>query len=275
MFMADSVLPHPLLLLTADALWPVWLMTIRCYGLLTVAPILGGAVVPHRLRLGLAVVLGVAAGMTASPPAQPTPLLWPEPLWLSLGEFALGAALGLGVMIVLAGLNVAASLLEHQWGLPSTGNSFGAETAPRPPLVHVLGGLGLVLFVTSAPVGGDLMLVRSWLDSLRMLPPGRVQDIASPVQVLQDCVAVSLLLGLQVAAPVVVMLGIAQSTWAMLARNRGGGVWQVSLSPIRFLLGVVVLAATLTGLSERIAAALQSVSASGLGVGTPGEGLPP
>jgi flagellar biosynthesis protein FliR len=275
MRMADPFLTDPLLLLATDALWPVWLMTVRCYGLLTVAPIFSGAVVPHRLRVGLAIVLGVAAGTTASPLAQRPPLLWPEPLWLSLGEFALGAALGLGVTVVLAGLNVTASLLEQQWGITGTGDSLGAEAPPRPPLAHVFGGLGLVLFVTSAPLGGDLRLVRSWLDSLRMLPPGGVPDIASPVQVLQDFVAASLLLGLQAAAPVVVVLGIAQGTWAMLARNRGGAVWQVTLSPIRFLLGVVVLAATLTGVSERIAGALQSVSASSLGVKTPAEGLPP
>lgn len=273
--MVDSWFPDPLLLLAAGALWPVWLMAVRCYGLLTVAPLFGSAVVPHRVRAALAIVLGTVASATAASPASPAPLLWPEPLWLSLGEFALGAALGLGVRLVLAGLNVAASLLEQQWGIAAPSTSTAEEAAPSTATMRLLGALGLALFLTSAPLGGDLRLVQSWLDSLRMLPPGGVGEIEAPARFLQDVVALSLWLGLQTAAPVVAVVGLTQTAWAMLARNRGGAVWQAPLSPVRFLLGVVVLAATLTGMCERIGEVFQSVSSAAQGGGVSGGASPP
>lgn len=243
--------PEALLPAAARLLGPGLLTIVRCYGLSWTAPLLSSPTLPQRFRLGLAIILGLCAAV-ATPAGTATPAGWLA-LLPQLGiEFALGAALGFSVRMVFSALELAAGLIDA-----ATGSATAAvlhpeqsdDTTSTGAALAVFGGL---VWLTLAPLGGDLRLVAGLLDSLRSLPPGSVTDLNSPVQLVRDVLLAGTVLGLQVAAPLVVTLGLLQGLWALLARSRGGSIWTGALSPLRLLLSLLILAATVTDVGTRV-----------------------
>lgn len=238
---------------------PLLLTVTRCCGMVWTAPLLGSPVVPPRLRFGIAVVLGICGAIATWSPALPVLHDWSQLVWLAPLEFLLGAVLGGSVRLLLSGLELAAGLIDQQAGLmPFAATQPGGSeaTSASGSWLIVLGGL---TWLTLAPLGGDLRLIAAWLDTLRTIPPGSLTDIESPVRLLQDVVLSALVLGLQVAAPLVVTAGLLQSLWAVLARSRGGGLWQPPLTSARILLCLLVLALTTTELGSRLSSGMDGL----------------
>lgn len=245
-------------------LGPAVLLTVRFAGLAYTAPLISSPAVPHRLRIGLAVVLGVCCGLSLST-ATVRPIASLNTLLSCLpGEFILGAALGLGAKLLLTGLELAARLVDVQ-----TGSSLAAimhpelneETTPTGAWLALVGGL---TWLTLSGVGGDLRIVAAVLDSVRMLPPGELSGIGSPVRLVQDVVLSSMVLGLQVAAPLTVAIGLVNGLCATLARARGGGAWMAALQPVRTLAALLILAATTTAVGERVASGIDGFLRNGV-----------
>jgi flagellar biosynthetic protein FliR len=231
---------------------PVLLTVARCYGLAWTAPLLGSSLITARMRVALAVLLGVCGAAAVWNPTHASGIGWAGVVWHLPLEFVLGAALGCGARVLLAGLELAAGLIDQQAGLAG-----GLVLHPEGDGATSAGGAWLVLlggltWLTLAPLGGDLRIFAAWLDTLRALPPGSLTGIESPVRLVQDVMLSSLVLGLQVAAPVIVTAGLLQAGWAALARARGGSLWQPALAPARILVCLLVLAATATDLGERL-----------------------
>ena len=245
------------------AFGPLLLLTMRFVGLAYTAPLISGPVVPHRLRIGLAVVLGVCCGVSpvitqVRPIATVTELASCLP-----GELILGAALGLGAKLLLAGLELAARLVDVQIGSSAAGAlhpEWGEETSPTGVWLALVAGL---TWLTLSGVGGDLRIVAAVLDSVQMLPPGRIGGIESPVRLVQDVVLASMVLGLQVAAPLTVALGLVNGLCGTLARARSGGGWMSALQPMRTLAALLILAATTTAMGDRVAQSVDGFLRSG------------
>ncbi len=251
----DFPFPLPPLALIA----PVLLTVVRCYGLMWTAPLLGSPVINARMRLALACVLGICGGSTLWNPAHTTGMDWAALVWQTPLEFLLGAALGQGARLLLAGLELAAGVIDQQSGLVTASllhPEGHGQTSPGGAWLVLLGGL---TWLTLAPLGGDLRIVAAWLDTLHALPPGSLTNIESPLRLVQDVVLSSLVLGLQVATPVIVTAGLLQGVWAILARARGGAAWQPALVPLRIGLCLLVLAVTATDLGARLTSGLNGL----------------
>jgi len=207
-----------------------------------------------RLRAGLALALGAVAGGTANAaPAVAAPTL--AIVGLTLSELLLGAALGLGVRVVLAGLDLAAAVIEGQLGLAASGDSWaGGHEATG--VTRLLGWLGIAVWLTLPGLSGDLRLIQGLLESFRALPPGTLQDVAGPASTLPAVLSTALRLGLQVAAPVIVATGLTQLAWAWAARLQGGAAWHPPLAPVRLALGTIVLLLSMATIGEQTAATL-------------------
>lgn len=248
------------------ALWP-WaaallgtflLLALRFLGMAWTAPLIGSPATPWQARCVLAVLLAVAVTPLQAQFAM-TAQDWMQVAWLGAGELVLGAALGLGIRIVLSGLELAAGLIDHQSGA-TVGHLFhpenGTETSPSGQLLALLGCFALL---SLRPLSGDLLLTRVVLDSLRSLPPGVIGNLNSPVALLQDLVLQALWLGLRVAAPVLVILGLLQLGMSWITRRQSAAVVLASLTPLRIGLTLVILLGTLTNIGGEVADACSGV----------------
>ena len=254
----------PLELLAGVALpllTPVLLAIARCLGLAWTAPLLSSSCLPVRVRVAVAVCLGVVLG-TALP--LPGTVAGAALAWAAAGELVLGAALGLGAKLVLVGLELSAALIDQPIGLTpaaAPGPLWGHDSAATAPWMVLIGALA---FLAASPLGGDWLVIGALIDSLGLVPLGSVIAIDRPVQFVMNVMQAALMLGFQAAAPVVVTVGLLQGLWAILGRARGAALWQSTLTPARILLSVLVLAITASDVgvvvSERVGAVLHAAA---------------
>ncbi|MBI1349135.1 hypothetical protein GC163_22935 [bacterium] len=183
-------------------------------------------------------------------PQVPTDLL--NYLIVAAGELSLGLLLGLGVMTVLAGLQLAGQIIDQQAGfslgeivnpdLDSTGSVTG----------QALSYLGMTLFVLLEPLGGHLTMLRTLLETFETLPLGEAWVSASATELVGSLVQESLAVGLRVAAPMLVMMTLIDITLGFL----GHSVPQVNIQAVGFTtrasLCLVILVVLLTDIPDMI-----------------------
>lgn len=161
-------------------------------------------------------------------PQVPTDIL--NYLIVAAGELSLGLLLGLGVMIVMGGLQLAGQIIDQQAGfslgeivnpdLDSTGSATG----------QALSYLGMTMFVVLEPLGGHLTMLRTLLQTFETLPLGEAWVAHSTMELVGSLIQESLAVGLRVAAPMLVMMTLIDLTLGFL----GHSVPQVNIQAIGF-----------------------------------------
>jgi flagellar biosynthetic protein FliR len=164
-----------------------------------------------------------------------------------VSEFLIGFTISLAIMICLSGLQLAGLLIDRQ-----SGSFIGAVYDPTLSSHSTATGrflvlFGLTVFVLMEPVGGHERMIRSLLDSFQSLPPGRAVVTMSTVELLSRLVHESLQLAIQFAAPAIAGASLLAMATAWLGRSFRGGTATVSGYPLRALLNLLILAASLTG----------------------------
>ena len=175
---------------------------------------------------------------------------------IAAGEIVLGLLLGTGVMTVLSGLQLAGQLIDQQSGL-GLGEIFNPDLGDSVSLTgQTYFWLGSVVFLLLAPVGGHLQMVRILAETFDTLPVGEAVLTSSVTDLLNGLVRQSLLLGLRVAAPVMVMISMIDLTLGFLNHS----VPQINIQSVGFslraLLGMLILTVTLTNVGDVIAGPL-------------------
>ncbi len=171
-------------------------------------------------------------------------------------EFALGFALGLGVMIILSALELAGQLIDQQTGT-ALGEIFnpglGSTSSPSGQLLFLL---GTAVLLVMPPWDGHLRLFASLLDTFRVLPPGAAVLTDDGLALLQALFGQSLVLALKVAAPTLAAMSLVALTMGFL----GHTVPQINILvvgfPVRIVLGLGILLLTLSGFGTVVAEAL-------------------
>jgi flagellar biosynthetic protein FliR len=164
----------------------------------------------------------------------------------------IGAVLGLGVVAVLAGLRGAGEIIDRQtgWGLAGVLDPSGAGGGPGTTLVTW--SAVAALFVM-APINGHLLLVDSLLGTFSAIPPGAI-DAAAGVSLAPGAgdlvvrlVHQSLVLAVQVAAPVLAVMLLVSVMIGMIGRALPETNVLVTAMPARVLVGVLLLSMVVTG----------------------------
>jgi flagellar biosynthetic protein FliR len=183
-------------------------------------------------------------------------LPWPVPAtlleyaWLALFEFAVGIALGLGVMTIVSGLQMAGSLIDAQIGV-SLGTVFNPEFETDASLSgEMLHQLGLVIFLI---VGGHHLMVSALIDTFQTLPVGYAWISPPAIELLSDLVHQSLVLAVQISAPVMGIMAVVGLAMGFL----GHTIPQINVLvvgfPVRTLVGLMVLGLAVPGIAEALA----------------------
>jgi flagellar biosynthetic protein FliR len=192
------------------------LVLTRVGSLLMTLPMLGTATVPWQVRALLAV--GVSLILT--------PLFWgqsvpaPENL-LILGsliarEAVLGIALGLAVLILLAGMQLAGQIISQTSGMTLADVANPTFDTSVPLFSQILEMLALAIFFL---LGGHRQVIDALLRSFTWMPPGRGQLPDKIVEALAAITSQSFEVGVRAAAPVMVALLLATLVVALISRT--------------------------------------------------------
>jgi flagellar biosynthetic protein FliR len=217
----------------------VFLVLMRCTGLIVSAPILGHRATPAMVKAGLAAVLAFALAGHASVAPGALPILMAAPI-----ELLIGLALGTIASLGFHALELAGRVLSLQMGL-----SLGAVLNPMShengtaldPFFSILAG---ILFLA---LDLHIALVGVLAHSFTVLPIGGGWP-ASLFQLVADLTALALELGTRLIMPLALVLLLVELAIALLAR----AIPQINVFflglPLKILAGVALLIAGLPNL---------------------------
>ena len=211
----------------------LFLVLMRCTGLVFAAPLFGHQAIPPLVKFGLAACLTIALVNPAGASAGTLPLLLAAPL-----ELIIGLSLGFILTLSFESVELAGRVISIQLGL-SLGSVFSptqeeASTAID-PFFSVLAGL---LFLA---MGLQLALVQVLANSFVVYPVGAGWPADLSMTGAQT-VALAMELGVRLALPIALVLLLVELSVALLAR----AIPQINVFilglPLKMLVGVVVLA---------------------------------
>jgi flagellar biosynthetic protein FliR len=229
------------------------LVLVRVSGLMIIGPVFGQPVVPANIRVLLSVALSVLVAPTLPAQALPAvPATVLEYALVALGELAVGLVLGLGVFTVLSAFQLAGELIDQQ-----TGTLFGEVVNPGLDTSGSTTGqmlylLAVAAFLTMTPLGGHLLMVSGLVETFQTLPVGEAWVSTPAIELLRDLVHQSLVLGIQVAAPLLAVMSLVALTMGFL----GHTVPQINVLvvgfPVRALVSLAILGLTLSGAARAV-----------------------
>jgi flagellar biosynthetic protein FliR len=226
--------------------------------LVAAAPVFGGHYAPPPVRLGLAVLLALLVLPTAPVPPVTTPLA----LGVVLGrELVIGLALALAVQAVLTGAALGGHLIGGQLML-----SYGSVVDPQGGVRNTLTAtlyMNLALF-TCLAINAHHALMRALADSYAVLPIGTGGVDASLVATVVRMLGIVFVLGLRLAAPLIVVMLIVEVATALMARVAPALNLMAIAPPLRVVIGLVALAAVVSLVPGVIARFASSVGELGL-----------
>lgn len=190
--------------------------------------------------------------------ALPLPKSAVDYAWLAVAEFGLGLALGLGVLTIISGLQLAGYLIDQQTGV-SLGEVFNPELETSASLTgEILHWLGTALFLL---VGGHTLLVSALVDTFQTLPVGDAFVSAPAIDLLRDLVHQSFALAIQVSAPIMATMAMVGLSMGFL----GHTIPQINVLvvgfPVRIIIGLLVFGLALSGIGEAITGQLPATIA--------------
>jgi flagellar biosynthesis protein FliR len=156
-------------------------------------------------------------------------------------EFSLGFLLGLGVTVFLSGLQLAGQLIDQQLGL-----EFGSVVNP-----DLQGGVSIssqsFFLLVMTPLNGHLMMLSALFETFDAMPVGEAFIFSDAHVLFTELIQKSLLLAVQVAAPIMATMGLVTISMGFLGHSVPQINQLVVGFPVRSLAGMLVLSLTLSG----------------------------
>ncbi|MEQ8836676.1 MAG: flagellar biosynthetic protein FliR [Lacipirellulaceae bacterium] len=192
------------------------LVLARVGALVMTAPILGTKAAPIQFRafLAIALTLLVTPMFGSAPTADVTNLLQFGKAVMS--EALVGMLLGLGVMILLSGVQVSGQIVS-QMGGTAVAESFDPTLDTNLSVYSQLFYfLTLTMFVL---LDGHRLIMGALLDTYVWLPPGEATLGPSYVEALTSILGQSFLLGVRAAAPAMIALFLSTLVLGLIGRT--------------------------------------------------------
>jgi flagellar biosynthetic protein FliR len=222
----------------------VLLLATRIAAVLLLTPVLYAVDVPVLVRVLLVVALACALALPFGARASVLPQDSGALVGALLREAAIGATLGLGVLLAFAGFALAGRLVDVQIGF-GVAQVFDPLTRSRVPVVSALFGLLAVLFFFL--VDGHHALLRGIAFSIERFPVGGGWVAGSAAEPLVRQGAGLFSLGFALASPVVLALLLLDFVLAVVSRNLPQmNVFLVGL-PLKILLGLLAVSVWAAG----------------------------
>jgi len=229
------------------------LVVCRVGGLFVLAPGFSSAMIPSRVKLMLAMALSLAM-LPIAVHGQTVPLDAGDYVMLMLKEIGVGLIFAFPMALVGAAVQAGASLLDTLIGF-----SFSSILDPVNNQQTAILGQFYSLFAVLVLLmsGGDHIMIEGLGASYRALPITAYPHIGALTSGALNAFAQVWVIGLEIAAPVLVALVITDAAIGLVSRAVPQmNVFVVGL-PAKILVGMTVIAATLPFVSNQVQGALQ------------------
>lgn len=192
------------------------LVLTRVSGLVMTAPIYGTSEVPMQVRVLLAFGLALVITPTQLGRALAHPGSLAEYAVFLASELVIGMILGLGIVILFSGIQLAGEAVGRLSGTMLADIFDPASGQSVPLFSHLLYLLAIAVFVC---IGGHRMVMAGLLDTFQTIPPARAGLPDSLGWTLVTLIAQSFALGLRAAAPALVALLLANLVLGLIGRT--------------------------------------------------------
>jgi flagellar biosynthetic protein FliR len=221
----------------APVLWPF----LRVLAVFTVAPIFSSNAIPVRARIGLALLVAVAAQ-----PSLPVPMgaSWSGPqLWgVVAQQVGLGLCIGFVVRLVFATFELAGDVVGFQMGLNFAAFFDPSINAQSSATARFFGYMASLLFVV---LNGHLLVLAAVIQSFNAFPVDQHFLHALSLMQLYRLGGDLFASGLWIALPMVGMLMFANLALGMVSRVAPQmNIYAVGF-PITLMVGLIGMAVTL------------------------------
>jgi flagellar biosynthetic protein FliR len=188
----------------------------RVSGLVMTAPIYGTTDIPMRIRGFLAFALAVLITPTQLAAHAEGPGSIVNYLVLAGGELLIGVALGLGIVVLFSGIQVAGQIIGQMSGM-SLADVFNPGFDDQVPVFsQLLYYVTLAIFVM---LGGHRRLMDGLLGTFAAFPPGQVSMPDTVGETVASLLTQSFVLGIRAAAPAMVALLLTTLVLGFISRT--------------------------------------------------------
>ncbi|MBP7933871.1 MAG: flagellar biosynthetic protein FliR [Phycisphaerae bacterium] len=242
------------------------LVLARISGLMLTAPFFSGSIIPTQVKAILVLAVSAVVFPMAGPHTA-VPVTMSTVVWGMVGELALGTIVGIGVSLVLTGVQMGVQLASQQAGM-ALGEAFNPMLETSLPVVSEL--YFFVSFTVFLAVGGHRAMIRALLDSFETLPLMGLRVDESMVLLMISLVTVAFTVAIRVAGPMMLALLMSFITLGFLSRT----VPQLNILtvgfPAKMMLALLIMALTIMSLEPVLTGSLALVMdelRQGLGIG--------
>lgn len=215
----------------------IGLLSLRVAATFLMTPVLYATALPASVRMLL--VLGLSIVLASGLPAVEINWTgWSDFVVATLAELALGATLGLGILLAFGAFSVAGQLLDVQLGFGLAQIIDPVTRRPIPILTSAFEYLGVLVFFL---VNGHHALLRGLAYSVARFPVGAPWPLAHAAAPLLKQAGGLFSLGFALAAPVVFCILLVEFALGVLARNLPQMNMFMMGMPVKLLVGLVVL----------------------------------
>jgi len=237
------------------------LSTIAAFSLLLVrpcmlvmgTPFLGAVQATPQFRVGLTLLLALMIAPVVSLPAA---LTTSELVLVVLRELAIGAALTLAIQILIAAAEFAGHFVGYQIGL-SIGSLIDPQSGVKNNILALVYAnvTTIICFASNA----HHALLRALADSYAALPVGLGHVDSTLAAQVARTLGLVFVIGVRIAAPVIVVLLLVELALGLIARVAPALNVITAGAPIRVIVGLLVLAASMMALPSVVGRYVPSV----------------
>ncbi len=192
------------------------LILTRVSGVVMTAPIFGTSEVPMQVRA----LLAIAIALLVLPSQWDLNIPYPETTANYLvfvgSELVVGLCLGMGVVVLFTGLEVAGQAIAQVSGLAAAEIFDPTQETNVSVFSRLLLLVALAIFVC---IGGHRLVMAGLLETFRTIPPGSTALPQTMTETLVTLVAQSFALGIRAAAPLVTALLLANLVIGLIGRT--------------------------------------------------------
>ena len=217
------------------------LVLFRVGGLLVLAPLLGAASIPVKVKVLIALVLSAAVFSQV-----PQPVAAPNNVWgltLAVGnELLIGISMGFTLSLMFLGVRVGAELVSQQMGW-----SLARLVDPTSQISSTVLAQFYVLLATLIYVmmNGHISLIRSLIQTFETMPMLAAGVAGSFQDLFKTTITAAFMLGIQVAGPALTAIFLATLALGFISRTMPQLNILAAGFPIRITLALFLLITSL------------------------------
>jgi flagellar biosynthesis protein FliR len=219
-------------------LYPFFMTFVRMSGIFSAAPFFNDKAVSSKHRLALALILSIALAPVISKYIPAIPNSVSLLLLIIMGEFFIGLLLGYGAKLFLLAVNIAGDFMASMMGLQAA-NMLDPRSGVNTTTLSSL--LSLIALTTFIALDFHLYILKAFVDSYDIIGFNKAMDFGEVSLAIITTISKMTILGVKMAAPVVVANFIINCALGILNRLVPQiQVFFISM-PLTMLIGLFVL----------------------------------